>query len=206
MIYMPTGSKKPLTLLNKEKYNMNARVIFSKDFQEKMNKPLTSFDIGKLRWKRIEELEENGKLGEIRNRYELCLAVGMTPEQAKVAGASYASNLVRRKHLRESVVGLVDGKMTYKYSIIKAPTFGRHRKRGRKTKNTIPDYPKQTQFLNITEPTEGQTYEAKALQEEVKVVAEAKPQIIVRYGKVELEFNAASVLYVVELVKKLNEE
>ena len=185
---------------------MNARVIFSKDFQEKMNKPLTSFDIGKLRWKRIEELEENGKLGEIKNRYELCLAVGMTPEQAKVAGASYASNLVRRKHLRESVVGLVDGKMAYKYSIIKAPTFGKRRKRGRKAKNTIPDYPKQTQFLNIVDNTEGQTYEAKALQEEVKVVAEAKPQIIVRYGKVELEFNAASVLYVVELVKKLNEE
>lgn len=183
---------------------MNARVIFSKDFQEKMNKPLTSFDIGKLRWKRIEELDENGGLEKISNRYELCEAIGMTHEQAKTTGASYASNLIRRKHLRESVIGVVDGKMKYQYSIIKAPTFGKHRKRGRKNKNTIPDYPKQTQFLNVSDTTSSQVYEAKQLAEEVKVLS--RPKLSIKYGKVEVFIQEGTpVEYVVDLLWNINQ-
>ena len=185
---------------------MNAKVIFSKDFQAKTNQPLSSFEVGKLRWKRIEELSESGKLAEVKDRQGLCRAIGMTEEQTRAVGSSYVSNLIRRKNLKEKVSGVVDGKMTFEYSIIREPLFGKRRRRGRKAKNTIPDYPKQTQFLNVSDTTSSQVYEAKQLAEEAKVIAEAKPQIIVRYGKVELEFNAASVLYVVELVKKLNEE
>ena len=182
---------------------MNARVIFSKDFQEKMNKPLTSFEVGKLRWAKIEELDRNGKLSDIKNRYELCMAIGMTELQAKTTGASYASNLVRRKYLKETMLGVVDGKMAYQYSIIRAPQFGKHKKRGRKVKEFIPDYPKQTQFLDIN-PTEAQTYEAKALDEEVKVLS--RPKLSIKYGKVEIFIQEGTpVEYVVDLLWNINQ-
>ena len=183
---------------------MNARVIFSKDFQEKMNKPLTSFEVGKLRWAKIEELDRDGKLSDIKNRYELCMAIGMTELQAKTTGASYASNLVRRKYLKETMLGVVDGKMAYQYSIIRAPQFGKHKKRGRKVKEFIPDYPKQTQFLDVSDTTSSQVYEAKQLAEEAKVLS--KPVLSIKYGKVEIFIGeGATVEYIVDLLWNINQ-
>ena len=183
---------------------MNARVIFSKDFQEKMNKPLSSFEVGKLRWAKIEELNTSGRLSNIKNRQQLCLAVGMTEEQAKLSGPAYVSNLVRRKNLKETMMGLEDGKMTFAYTIIKAPLFGKRKRRSRKTREAIPDYPKQTQFLNVSDTTSSQVYEAKQLAAEAKVLSKAR--LSIKYGKTEIFVEEGTpVEYVVDLLWNINQ-
>ena len=114
---------------------MDARVIFTKNFQDSMNKKLSAFEIGKLRWEKLKELEESGKLESITNRYDLCRAIGMNEESIRGIGTSWVSNLLRRKHLHEYKVYL-DGKIEKRYKLGKTPSYkGIRRKRSRKPVN-----------------------------------------------------------------------
>lgn len=102
-----------------------SRLIFSRETKEKMNKGLDALELGKLRFNKLKELEENGRLGQARNRYELARLLGFT-EQQKKKGYQWVSNNVRRQHIIERVTGInKKGKMEFEYSVGTEPDFDR---------------------------------------------------------------------------------
>ena len=171
---------------------MNARVIFSKDFLDKTKgEELTAHQKGKIYFDRLTDLDNSGELSKARNRNEVVSLVGYTGSEGN--GYSWVSNLVRRGHLTETLVSVEDGNKYYEYHLArKRPTYGK-RRRGRKPM-TVEERTEQLQKLH---------------DEAMKhcVVKEEKPQLVIRYGKVEIIVgDNADVEYIVRLVKELNKE
>lgn len=167
---------------------MDARVIFSRDFREKAEKPLNSYEVGKLRWEKLEELNNRGLLQNVTNRYKLCEAIGMTKEQARSVGYSWACNLIHRKYLAERVIGRDEyGNYKYQYSILKKPSFGATRKFAHRkhSRRTIPDYAKPQQL---------QLVDAKIINEKV----EAKQEIIKKPNDFKLTIEKDGIKFMFE--------
>ena len=102
-----------------------SRLIFSKETKKKMDKSLNALELGKLRFNRLKELQEDGKLGYAKNRYELAKLLGFTDQQKK-KGYQWVSNNIRRQHVIERVVGInKKGKMEFEYSVGSEPDFDR---------------------------------------------------------------------------------
>lgn len=171
---------------------MNARVIFSKEFLDKTKgEELTSHQKGKIYFDRLTDLDNSGELSKARNRNEVVNLVGYTGSGGN--GYSWVSNLIRRGHLTETLVGVEDGNKYYEYHLArKRPTYGK-RRRGRKSM-TVEDRAEHLQKLH----DEAMKY---------CVTKEEKPQLVIRYGKVEITVgDNADVEYIVKLVKELNKE
>lgn len=66
---------------------MNGRVIFSKDFLNKTQQPLTHKELGELRVKKIIEAENDGRLSQARNRTEVAELVGISKDRVAVANS-----------------------------------------------------------------------------------------------------------------------
>lgn len=99
---------------------MNARVVFSKKTQEKINKGLTRKERGELRWKKLEEANEDGRLSLCKTRKDVA-ALGGYPEG--VAGTSWVHNLVRKGYLQEVHVSGGGKFAEYTYFINSKPNF-----------------------------------------------------------------------------------
>ena len=99
-----------------------------------ITKPLTQFQRGELRWKKIKELDGNGRLKQAKNRLDIVEMIGF--KRGYNAGYTWVSGIIKRGYLRETMYGLnKDGKMEYEYSVIKNPTFN-HADWVNKTKQT----------------------------------------------------------------------
>lgn len=171
---------------------MNARVIFSKDFLDKTKgEELTAHQKGKIYFDRLTDLDNSGELSKAHNRNEVVNLVGYTGSEGN--GYSWVSNLVRRGHLTEALVSIEDGKKIYEYHLArKRPTYGKKRR----TKKVI--------------TAEDRTIQLQKIHDEAMkycVAKEEKPQLVIRYGKVEIIVgDNADVEYIVKLVKELNKE
>lgn len=171
---------------------MNARVIFSKEFLDKTKgEELTAFQKGKIYFDRLTELDNSGELKKARNRNEVIDLVGYTGKEGN--GYSWVSNLVRRGHLTETLVGLEDGKKIYEYHLTrKRPIYGK--KRRNKKLMTVEDRAEQLQRVH------DEAMKHCAIREE-------KPQLTIKYGKVEIIVgDNADVEYIAKLVKELSKE
>ncbi len=171
---------------------MNARVIFSKDFLDKTKgEELTTHQKGKIYFDRLTDLDNSGELSKAHNRNEVISLVGYTGSEGN--GYSWVSNLVRRGHLTETLASIEDGKKIYEYHLArKRPTYGKRRRI--KKPMTTEDRAEQLQKIH----DEAMKY---------CVAKEEKPQLVIRYGKVEITVgDNADVEYIVKLVKELNKE
>lgn len=98
---------------------MNARVVFSKKTQEKINKGLTRKERGELRWEKLEEANEDGRLSLCKNRKDVGALGGYTDG----AGAGWVHRLVSKGYLQEVHVGGSGRFAEYTYFINSKPNF-----------------------------------------------------------------------------------
>lgn len=170
---------------------MNARVIFSKDFLDKTKgEELTAHQKGKIYFERLTELDNSGELAKAKDRKDVVNIVGYNGE--KDSGYSWVSNLVRRGHLSETLVGIEDGKKIFEYHLArKHPIYGK--KRRTKKVATVED----------------RTVQLQKIHDEARkhcVVGEDKPQLTIKYGKVEIFVGeGATVEYLVDLLWNINQ-
>lgn len=80
-----------------------SRLTFTKETKEKMEKPLSHFQKGKLRWDKLTELEKSGKLSVAKNRQEVMGMLGLGSEYG--AGYSWVSNMISRGSIKEILTG-----------------------------------------------------------------------------------------------------
>ena len=101
---------------------MEARVILSKETKEKMGKPLSAWQKGELRWRKLEEAEKEGKLILCSNRHEVA-AIGGFPSYGQSnpvqrhRGYAWVSGLIRRGMIEETLVTLADGEVQREYRL-----------------------------------------------------------------------------------------
>lgn len=99
-----------------------SRLTFTKETKEKMNRGLNHFQVGELRWKKLEECKANGKLDKARNRMDIVEMLGFPRDYNAVY--SWIANQISRGYLRETLTGYgKNGRMEYEYNIIKSPNF-----------------------------------------------------------------------------------
>lgn len=99
---------------------MNARVVFSKKTQEKINKGLTKKERGELRWKKLEEASKDGGLSLCKTRKDVA-ALGGYPDG--IAGRSWVHRLVSGGYLQEVHVSGSGNFAEYTYFINSKPNF-----------------------------------------------------------------------------------
>lgn len=66
---------------------MNGRVIFTKDFLNKTQKPITHKELGELRVQKIIEAQNDGRLTKARNRLDVGELVGISRDRVAVANS-----------------------------------------------------------------------------------------------------------------------
>ena len=94
-----------------------SRLTFTKETQEKMEKGLSKRQRGKLRYQKLVEIANNGRLSIAKNRREVARLVGYMPGQEH-SGYSWVTNMINRGHLKETVVGSGrHGYLEYEYTL-----------------------------------------------------------------------------------------
>lgn len=101
---------------------MNARVVFSKKTQEKINKGLTPKERGELRWEKLEEANKDGRLSLCKNRRDVAELGGYTKEQT-TKGYSWVHRLVSNGYLQEVHVSGAGRYAEFTYFINNKPNF-----------------------------------------------------------------------------------
>lgn len=101
---------------------MNARVVFSKKTQEKINKGLTPKERGRLRWEKLEKANEDGRLSLCKNRRDVAELGGYTKEQT-TKGYSWVHRLVSNGYLQEVHVSGAGRYAEFTYFINNKPNF-----------------------------------------------------------------------------------
>lgn len=119
-----------------------SRIFFTKETKNKMEQGLNISQRGKLRWQKVKEAEESGRLAMAKNRTEVAYLAGFT-EATKNRGYQWVANMVRRKHLQEIIVGMGDhGFVEYEYHVVSDPDYDKknaHKNRWANNKaNTAP--------------------------------------------------------------------
>lgn len=93
-----------------------SRLTFRKETKEKMEKPLTAMEKGKLMWEKIVEAEKDGRLQQAKSRLDVAHIAGYTDDKR---GYSWASNIIKRGAIVETIYAPGE----YTYTIGTAPKF-----------------------------------------------------------------------------------
>ena len=114
---------------------MEARVSFTKETREQLEKGLTRRQAGKLRFKRLKEHDDEGRLSAAKNRWDLASMVGLGGVKA---GYAWVSNLINRGHITETLLGTApNGKLEYEYHIVREPSYNTHKVASPKVENKV---------------------------------------------------------------------
>lgn len=81
-----------------------SKITFKKETKEKMSKPMSVREKGRVLFARLEELDKDGTLSKAKSRADVARLVGYPRERAK-AGYAWVSNLIRRGHITETIRG-----------------------------------------------------------------------------------------------------
>lgn len=102
-----------------------SRLSFTKKTQEDMKKDISFRKKGKVLFARLQELDNDGTLSKAKSRSDVARLVGYPEERAK-AGYAWASNLIRRGHLTETLQEWTpNGKMIDEYHLVGSmPDYG----------------------------------------------------------------------------------
>lgn len=72
-------------------------------------------EMGRLRWNRVKEMDGSGELQFIKNRKDLAESVGYGRDEAR--GTSWASNMIRRGYVKETLLTRDGKNSTYEYHL-----------------------------------------------------------------------------------------
>lgn len=106
-----------------------SRLIFTKETKEKMKEPINQFQKGRLRWAKLKEVNDNGKLSLAKNRQDILNAMGLPTGYG--SPYSWVSSMINRGCLQEILTGFdKNNSPEYEYHLTdkNAPdydTFGR---------------------------------------------------------------------------------
>ena len=166
-----------------------SRLTFTKETKEKMNKPLSHFEKGKLRWERLRELEEDGSLKKARNRKELSSMLGLGYGYG--AGYGWITNMIKRGHIKETMLK-VDGynQPECEYSIIGQPDYqpyGNAAKRAKRKSTKVKP-------VKATKPT------VKQSSPETQTTT---PKVAIRYKDLTIELEQVDYTFLENLIKSI---
>ena len=80
-----------------------SRLTFSKETKEKMEKGINHFKKGELRWQKLQELEDTGKLSKARNRQDITSMMGLGTGYG--AAYTWLSHMISRGSIKEILLG-----------------------------------------------------------------------------------------------------
>lgn len=80
-----------------------SRLTFTKETKDKMEKGISHFKKGELRWKKLQELEDTGKLSKARNRQDITNMMGLGTGYG--APYTWVSNMISRGSIKEILLG-----------------------------------------------------------------------------------------------------
>lgn len=146
-----------------------SRLTFTKETKEKMEKPISHFKRGQLRWEKLKELDETGKLSSAKSRIDITSMLGLGTGYG--APYSWVSHLISNGYISETLTGFSSSqKPEYEYHIIKQRTYESKPKAKAKAKTVLPQVqPKPT----IEQPLVGKVFEVPT-NNEAKVVIKYK--------------------------------
>lgn len=126
-----------------------SRLTFTKETKEKMEKGVSHFRKGELRWQKLQELEDTGKLGKARNRQDITNMMGLGTGYG--APYTWLSNMISRGSIKEILLGFdKNSKPEYEYHLTNTnrPNYTNIGKANIPTPNKIPATPAPEPITN----------------------------------------------------------
>ena len=165
-----------------------SRLTFTDETKKRMTKGLTKREKGRLRFERLKEAAEDGRLQRAKTRAEVAHLAGFTRGQYKT-GYSWVMNMLTRKHLFERISGMApNGRAEYEYTLGPDPIYGI------KTDAVV-------QHINQKKnETAGKCYEVST--GEAKVLATSN-KVTIKYGELTIELEQLPAKAIGELVTGL---
>lgn len=159
----------------------NTSVIFTDEFKKKTKTKVSQRRKAELRLKKLVESNENGKLMAAKNRYQVAEIVGYPPQSAN--GYGWVLGAIKRGYIHERVVGIINDKMEYEYTLGKTEL----RKSGKKPQ------PKKTPEPVILDHADV----------EPKVLAIAQSKAIIRTHSFMVELTGYSATDIATIINNL---
>lgn len=170
-----------------------SRLSFTKKIQEDMKKDMSVREKGKVLFARPQELEDDGTLSKAKTRADVARLVGYTEERAK-AGYAWVSNLIRRGHIRETILEWTpSGKMVAEYHTTGTmPDYGYEEVNRRKAKKKVGQelrrWQDKVEAGYIPQSPEPQVYNEKQIASDTKIMAPIKMEITKGDMTIKVEF------------------
>lgn len=80
-----------------------SRLTFTKETKDKMEKGINHYRKGELRWQKLQELEDTGKLSKARNRQDVTSMMGLGTGYG--AAYTWLSHMISRGSIKEILLG-----------------------------------------------------------------------------------------------------
>ena len=163
-----------------------SRLTFTKETKENMEKPITHYKKGELRWKKLQELEDTGKLSKARNRQDITSMMGLGTGY----GAPYAwlSHMISRGSVKEILLGFDKNKKPeYEYHL---------------TNTNMPNYEKFGK-ANIPKPVVEKIPVQPNRPVQVCQNTCEKVKVTIKYGELTIEVESIDTIVIERIVKTL---
>lgn len=95
-----------------------SKVVLSDEFKEKTKSKLSKKQIGELRYKKLREIEKEGRLQFAKSRVEVARMIGINDYKK---GTSWATYLIKKNLMTETHRGIENGKTVYEYHTNEKP-------------------------------------------------------------------------------------
>lgn len=155
-----------------------SKLTLTKETKEKMEKPLSAMERGKLMWAKIVEAERDGRLQQAKYRNDIASIAGYTD---KKRGYSWVSNMIKRGAIRETIYAPGE----YTYAIGEAPKF---EYTGNKMNKTAP-----VENITVT-PTANETINKPSTE---------TGRVVIECGEMRITMENVGVEYAKEIIKTL---
>ena len=101
-----------------------SRITFTKETKKKMKKELDRWVSGRIRYEKLLNLSNEGKLSLAKTRKDIAKMEGYIMPEQEHRGTAWVGILVKRRNLIENIVGFNrNGRPEYEYSIGKMPDY-----------------------------------------------------------------------------------
>ena len=159
-----------------------SKLSFTKKTKEQMKKDMSVREKGKVLFARLQELEEDGTLSKAKSRADVARLVGYPEERAK-AGYAWVSNLIRRGHIKETILEWTpSGKMVAEYHTTGSmPDYGYEEVNRRRAKKKVGQelrrWQDKVEAGYIPQAPEPQVYDEKQVASDTKIMTPIKIEI-----------------------------
>lgn len=166
-----------------------SRLTFTKETKDKMEKGISHFRKGELRWQKLQELEDTGKLSKARNRRDITSMMGLGTGYG--APYTWVSNMISRGSVKETLLGFgKDGRPEYEYHL---------------TNKNKPNYER---FGKANRPKPGRTSVSKQSAKVEKTAMGTTDTVVttkatIKYGDLVIELEGIDNRIIENIVSKL---